>query len=571
MSEVIDIPKKPARKFLPENFAVTSWEGIKPFFDDLLSRNIDSLKDLRQWFLHRSELESVISEDLAWRYIRMTCYTENKDYLKAYQDFIQHIQPEIAPVSDALNKKVAASPFLNELQKEEGYDILIRNLKKDIEIFREENVPLFTEISTQSQKYAQISGAMTVIIDGKEVTLQQASVLLMSTDRKRREEVYRKITERRLKDKEDLDDLFTKLIQLRHQVAVNAGFKNFRDYMFKSLGRFDYTPEDCFKFHEAIEHEVVPLLNEFAKERKELLKVGSLRPWDKAVDPEGREALKPFSSGKELTEKTIQVFQRLDTYLGQCLSVMRAMGHLDLESRIGKAPGGYNYPLAEIGVPFIFMNATSTLRDMVTIMHEGGHAIHNFLTRDLPLNDFKSTPSEVAELASMSMELISMDHWNIFFEDKNEMLRAKREHLEDSIETLPWVATIDRFQHWIYENPFHTTAERREAWNRIFDQFTDTMTDWSGLQDAKDYLWQKQLHLYEVPFYYIEYGMAQLGAFAVWRNFRKDSAKGLQGYQNALKLGYMKTIPEIYKAANIKFDFSRPYIKELISFIRKEL
>jgi oligoendopeptidase F len=571
MTADIEIPKRPARKFLPENFAVTSWEVLKPYFDQLLNKRIQSLADLRKWFLDRSEIESVIAEDLAWRYIRMTCYTENKDYLKAYQDFIQHIQPQIAPVSDQLNKKAAASEFLNPLAAEEGYNIMIRNLKKDIEIFREENIPLFTEIATQSQKYAQISGAMTVNIDGKELTLQQASVLLMSIDRKKREEVYRKITERRLKDKETLDDLFSTLIKLRHQVAINAGFKNFRDYMFKALGRFDYTPQDCFNFHEAIQHEVVPLLNEFARERKKQLKVDSLRPWDKAVDPEGREALKPFTNGKELTEKTVKVFQRLDAYLGQCISVMQAMGHLDLESRIGKAPGGYNYPLAEIGVPFIFMNATSTLRDMVTIMHEGGHAIHNFLTRDLELNDFKSTPSEVAELASMSMELISMDQWNIFFESRDDLRRAKLEQLEDSIETLPWVATIDKFQHWIYENPNHSVDERKEAWNRIFDQFADSETDWSGLQHAKDYLWQKQLHLYEVPFYYVEYGMAQLGAFAVWRNFRKDPVKGLKGYQNALKLGYLRPIPEIYAAANIRFDFSRNYIRELVNFVREEL
>ena len=247
------------------------------------------------------------------------------------------------------------------------------------------------------------------------------------------------------------------------------------------------------------------------------------------------------------------------------------MGHLDLESRKGKAPGGYNYPLAEIGVPFIFMNATSTLRDMVTIMHEGGHAIHNFLTRDLDLNDFKSTPSEVAELASMSMELISMDHWDVFFTDEAELKRAKREHLEDIIETLPWVATIDQYQHWLYENPGHSLEIRREKWNEIFDRFADTVADWSGLQPAKDYLWQKQLHLYEVPFYYIEYGMAQLGAIAVWRNYRNDNAKGLQGYQNALKLGYLRSIPEIYKAANIKFDFSREYIHELMAFVQNEL
>jgi oligoendopeptidase F len=571
MNAEIAIPKRPQRKFLPENFSVTSWEGLKPYFDQLLSREINSVQELKQWFLDRSELEAVISEDMAWRYIRMTCYTENKDYLKEYQDFIQNIQPQIAPVSDKLNKKAAASAFLNQLASNEGYDILIRNLKKEIEIFRDENVPLFTEISTESQKYAQISGAMTVNIDGKEMTLQQASVFLMSTDRKKREEVYEKITRRRLQDKETLDQLFSKLVRLRHQVAVNAGFKNFRDYMFKALGRFDYTPEDCFDFHDAIASEVVPLLNDFAADRRKSLRVSTLKPWDKAVDPAGREALKPFSDGKELTEKTIDVFTRLDKYLGQCLSIMKTMGHLDLESRIGKAPGGYNYPLAEIGVPFIFMNATSTLRDMVTIMHEGGHAVHNFLTRELELNDFKSTPSEVAELASMSMELISMDHWSQFFPNPEDLKRARLEHLEDLIETLPWVATVDKFQHWIYENPNHTADERRSEWNRIFDLFADNVTDWTGLQEAKDYLWQKQLHLFEVPFYYVEYGMAQLGAIAVWRNFRKDREKGLQGYMNALKLGYLRSIPEIYQAANIKFDFSRDYIRELMSFVRSEL
>ncbi len=563
--------ERPKRKFLPEDFQISNWEALKPYFDNLLERGLMSNENLKQWFRDRSELESIISEDLAWRYIHMTCYTDNEAYSKSYEDFVVNIQPKIAPVSDQLNKKAAGSVFLKALEKETGYDIMIRNLKKDIEIFRDENVPLYTEITTEQQKYAQLSGAMMVEVEGKEMTLQQASVLLMSTDRNRREDIYHKITNRRLQDKDTLGDLFTKLILLRDQVSANAGFGNFRDYMFKALGRFDYSPKDCFDFHESIQSEVVPILNELAHGRRGKLRITSLRPWDKAVDPEGRDALKAFADGRELTEKAITCFKKLDPYLGQCLSIMKEMGHLDLESRKGKAPGGYNYPLSEIGVPFIFMNATSTLRDMVTIMHEGGHAIHNFLTRELELNDFKSTPSEVAELASMSMELISMDHWDIFFENPDDLKRAKREHLEDIIETLPWVATIDRFQHWIYENAEHSLVDRKKNWNRVFNEFSDTATDWKGLQDAKDYLWQKQLHLYEVPFYYIEYGMAQLGAIAVWRNFRQDRNKGLQGYMNALRIGYLKSIPEIYKAADIKFDFSRSYIKELMSFVKKEL
>src|SRR5690606_14131991 len=466
----------------------------------------------------------------------------NDSYRLSYQDFIENIQPKVAPVSDALNKKAASYTFINDLKKEEGFDIMVRTLLKDIEIFREENVPLYTQINSETQKYGQLSGAMTIELDGNELTLQQAAVYLMSVDRDLREKVYHKISSRRLEDKDELDKLFTKLVNLRHQVASQADFENFRDYMFKALGRFDYTPKDCFAFHEAIKTEIVPLLTTMAEERKLELTVDSLRPWDKAVDPQGREALKPFQGGEELTDKTIEVFKRLDPYLGDCLSIMKQMGHLDLESRKAKAPGGYNYPLSEIGVPFIFMNATSTLRDMVTIMHEGGHAIHNFLTRDLELNDFKSTPSEVAELASMSMELLSMDHWDVFFEDEAEFKRARREHLEDIIETLPWVATIDQFQHWIYENPDHSLEERRKAWNEVFQRFSDTVTDWSGLEKERDYLWQKQLHLYEVPFYYIEYGMAQLGAIAVWRNFRRNREEGLAGYRRALALGYMKSI-----------------------------
>src|SRR6478609_4395353 len=571
MSELLSIPTRPHRQFLPEDFKVSSWEELKPYFDKLLSFKIDLEASLVTWLRHRSELESVISEDAGWRYIRMTCFTENEEYRNSYQDFVQNIQPNIAPISDELNKKAMSSPFLKSLEKKSGYDMMTRNMKKDIEIFREKNIALYTEINTETQKYAQISGAMTVEVDGKELTLQQANVILMSTDRAKREDIFTKINARRLKDKDALGDLYTALIKLRNEVALNADFKNFRDYMFKSYGRFDYTPQDCFQFHAAIGSEVVPILNDLAKERKRSLNVAQLRPWDKAVDPEGREALKAFKDGKDLTEKSIECFRRLDPFLGQCLAIMNEMGHLDLESRKGKAPGGYNYPLAEIGVPFIFMNATSTMRDMITIMHEGGHAFHNFLTKDLELNDFKSPPMEVAELASMSMELISMDHWDIFFPNEADLKRAKLEHLADIMETLPWVATIDKFQHWIYENPNHTPEERKSNWIRIVNEFSDTVTDWSGLDEIKEHMWQKQLHLYEVPFYYIEYGMAQLGAIAVWRNFRNDNQKGLQGYMNALKLGYMNTIPEIYKAAGIRFDFSSAYIRELMDFVKSEI
>jgi len=564
------IPKRKKRSFLPESFKVNQWEGIQPYFDDLLNRQINDLSSLMKWLKDRSELESVLSEDMAWRYIRMTCDTENEELRSHFNFFVQEIEPKIAPLANKLNEKILGDPQLDELEGS-GYVIMIRGLRKEFEIFREENIPIKTELQTESQKFGQISGAMTINHEGEEITLQQAAVLLQSIDRGQRESVYHKIAKRRLQDKQKLDDLYSKLVGLRNKLRDNADYKNYRDYMFDAMGRFDYTPQDCFDFHQSVYDLVVPILNELATERKHKLDLDILRPWDKAVDVEGRSPLKPFTNSKELTSKTIECFSRLDPFLGQCLSIMREIGHLDLDSRKGKAPGGYNYPLAEIGVPFIFMNATSTLRDMITILHEGGHAVHSFLTMELELNDFRHTPSEVAELASMSMELISMDHWDLFFEDENELIRAKKEHLVQIIETLPWVATIDKFQHWVYENPDHSQEERRVAWNKIFDQFSDSITDWAGLSENKNYLWQKQLHLFEVPFYYIEYGMAQLGAIAIWKNFKENKELGLNNYLNALKLGYTQTIPEIYASANIRFDFSPGYISELIGFVKQEL
>ena len=570
-TENIILPEKKERQLLPQNFKVTNWEAVKPYYDDLLERDINSAADLQRWFQDRSELEAVLSENLAWRYIKMTCDTTDDKLRESYTEFITKIEPKIAPVSNELNKKALDSPYLDELKNLAGYPIMIREMEKEYQIFREENIPLKTEEQNEAQNFGKISGAMSVKIDGQEMTLQQAANLLQSTDREVRKNAYRKITNRRLEDKDPLNALFTKLIQLRDQIGKNADFANYRDYMFTAMGRFDYTPQDCFDFHEAVEKEIVPMLDELAASRKLKLEVKRLRPWDKAVDPKGRSPLKPFSTGKELTKKTIEAFGRLDPYLGERIAIMKEMGHLDLESRKGKAPGGYNYPLSETGVPFIFMNATSNLRDMVTMMHEGGHAIHSFLTRDLELTNFQHTPSEVAELASMLMELISMDHWNLFFEEEEDLKRAKREHLEQIIETLPWVATIDKFQHWIYENPDHTLEQRIAQWNQIFDAFSDNITDWDELEVEKSHLWQKQLHLYEVPFYYIEYGFAQLGAIAVWRNYREDPKKGLDGYKNALKLGHTQTIPEVYEAANIKFDFSTEYIRSLMQFVRSEL
>ncbi|QHV95497.1 M3 family oligoendopeptidase [Spirosoma endbachense] len=574
-NEILPIPTRPVRNFMGEDrfndrTELKSWDDVKPLYDELLNRPIENTGDLKQWLLDRSELESYLSENFAWRYIQMTCDTANEELVNRLNFFIAEIQPPMTAYGNDLDIKTINSPYLSQLT-DDGYSVMVRGMKKAIEIFREENIPLQTEIQTEERKYGAIAGAMTVVINGREMTLPEASDLLQVTDRAVRENAWRTIWERRYQDHDALDQLFDRLRDLRHQVAVNAGFANFRDFSFAALGRFDYSPQDCFNFHESVADAVVPLLDRLAQERKQRLQVDPLRPWDAKVDVEGRAPLKPFETGAELLEKTIACFDRLDRSLGDDLRIMRAMGHLDLESRKGKAPGGYNYPLEEIGVPFIFMNATSSLRDLVTMVHEGGHAVHSFLTRELPLKAFRNPPMEVAELASMSMELLSMDHWDVFFTNPDQLRRAKLQHLESIIETLPWVATIDKFQHWIYENPTHTTADRRENWLTIYEKFADNVVDWSGLEKLKEYIWQRQLHLYEVPFYYIEYGIAQLGAIGVWRNYRRDPKSGLAGYKNALSLGYKAPIREIYAAANVPFDFSREHIRELMEFVWEEI
>ena len=562
--------QKLQRHFLPENLAVTNWETIEPYFKDLLKREINSKEDLEKWLKDTGEVEAMISEDACWRQSRMTCDTANKELEESCNYFCMEIQPKIQPYAFELNKKLVNSPFINELDQDKFFTYL-RSIRKSIELFREENIPIQAELAVLQQQYGVITGKMSIEINGKAYTLQQASKFFESHDRKLREEVYRKIQERRLQDKCELNNLFTELVKKRNQEALNAGFENYRDYKFKELGRFDYTKEDTFRFHESVKLHVLPLVNKILQHKKERLKLETLRPWDLEAEPEGAKPLTPFETGAELLNKSIEVFTRLRPFFGECLSQMNSMKHLDLESRNGKAPGGYNMPLPESGAPFIFMNAAKSMHDVTTMVHEGGHAIQSFLTHSLELNSFKDYPMEIAEVASMSMELFSMDHWDVFFDNKEDLERAKEHQLERVITIFPWIAVIDKFQHWLYENPNHSLQERSQKWMEIFHEFSDNVVDYSGLEKYIENGWQKQLHLYEVPFYYIEYGIAQLGAIGLWMQYKKDPQKALDNYVNALSLGGTKTLPELYKAAGLKFDFSPENIKTLMEFVNEEL
>ncbi len=562
--------KKLPRHFLPSTFTLTNWESLEPYFINLDERTIGSLAELEQWLKDASELESVVSEDACWRQIKMTCDTENKELEEAFTFFMMEIQPKIQPFSDKLNKKLVDCPFTKDLDQSK-YFTYLRNVKKNIELFREINIPINAELNVMQQQFGVISGKMTVEVGGQEYTLQQAAKFLEDPDRTVREEVYHKINSRRLQDKKELNELFSSLLQKRHQVALNTGFDNYRDFRFAELGRFDYTKEDCFQFHEAVKLHVMPLVNQLYEAKKKKLGLDNLRPWDVEAEPGGIQPLRPFKTGEELTAKTINCFNKLRPFFADCLKKMKEMGHLDLESRKGKAPGGYNCPLAESGAPFIFMNAAGQLDDVTTMVHEGGHAIHSFLAHELELNGFKEYPTEIAEVASMSMELFSMNHWEVFFDSKEELTRAKEQQLERVITIFPWIATIDKFQHWVYEHPAHTLEQRAAQWMIILNEFSSPVIDFSGLEEYRQFGWQRQLHLYEVPFYYIEYGIAQLGAIGLWQQYKLNPDTAINNYMKALELGGMKTLPELFKAAGLQFDFSPEYISQLMQFVKNEM
>jgi oligoendopeptidase F len=569
MTRTADIQKL-SHQFLPTDAVLTNWEGLEPYFKTLLAQDLDSVATLEKWLQNLSELEAFISEDACWRQIKMTCDTTDKSLEESFNFFCMEIQPKMQPYADALNKKLIACPHTAELNQS-AYFTYLRSVKKSIELFREENIPIQAELSVLQQQYGTIAGKMTIQFKEQEYTLQQAAQFLESPDRAIREEVYLKIQERRLQDQTSMHDLFTSLIQKRNQVAINAGFANYRDYKFQELGRFDYAKEDCYQFHEAIKLHVLPLIDKIYARKKKKLGLTTLKPWDTEAEPAGIAPLKPFTDGKDLYNKSVACFEKLNPFFADCLRKMDELKHFDLESRKGKAPGGYNCPLAESGAPFIFMNAAGQMSDVTTMVHEGGHAIHSFLTHPLSLSAFKEYPMEMAEVASMSMELFTMNHWQSFFDNEEDLNRAKEHQLERTITIFPWIAIIDKFQHWVYENPMHTIEQRTASWKNIVAEFSTDSIDYSGLDMYRAIGWQRQLHLFEVPFYYIEYGIAQLGAIGMWMQYQKNPTQALENYMNALSLGGTKTLPELYKTAGIEFNFSPDYVKNLMDFTNQEL
>jgi len=617
------LPAYKPRNFVPPNIDLGDWSQIAPQCDQLEARaaGCKTATDLERWLLDWSELTAALDEESSRRYIAMTCHTDNPDAEKAYLHFVENVEPQLKPRQFALEKIYIAHPCRSKLLqfndapsshpsppvgekvaegrlrgKDGGrYEVFDRDVKNHVELFRPENVPLETEETKLSQQYQKLSGSLTVRFRGEEKTLVQMGRYLEEPDRSLRQEAWELVARRRLREAEKFNEIFDQQIKLRQQIARNAGFENYRDFAFRKLGRFDYTPRDCAKFHDAVEKEIIPIVRELQVQRRTQLKLEKLRPWDLAVDPLNRPPLKPFVEVGQMVSRTQKIFDRLDGELARGFRQMQDLRLLDLDNRKAKAPGGYQDTLNEARLPFIFMNAAGLQRDVETILHEAGHAFHALAARDEDLRAYRNAPIEFCEVASMSMELLGNEFIEEFYptddvgsrrrttpdaqqcvptklnEEKSlDANRARRVHLEGVVGGFPWIATVDAFQHWIYTHPNHNHAERTAAWLELMDRFGGDV-DWSGYEAARANLWHRQLHVFLYPFYYIEYGIAQLGALQVWANSKRDKAKALGDYKKALALGGSRPLPELFQAAGCQFEFSARTIQPIAKMLQEEL
>jgi len=557
------------RQFLPEKIDLTDTAQLAPVFEKLEAK-LDQAKspgDLEAWLKDHSEVCAALNESSSLIYILMTCQTDDSEREKAYMHIVEVVDPWLKPRQFALMQKLVQSPWFKQLPS--FYQVFCRSVETQVRIYREENVARETEVAKLTQQYQKISGSMTVRFDGEEQTLARMARIQEEPDRARRESAWKTVAERRLQDVDKLEELFDQLLILRNEIARAAGYSDFRAYTFANYERFDYTPEDCLKFHTAVEHHIVPLVRELQKERQTRLGLDKLRPWDLAVDPDNRPPLHPFTKSEELLEKSHRIFSELDPRLGNYYAILRKQELVDLDNRKGKAPGGYQSTLSESRVPFIFMNAVGTHRDVETMLHEAGHAFHALAARELPLHAYRSAPIEFCEVASMGMELLAAPHLRAFYSDE-ETRRARRDHLEGIIKFFPWMATVDAFQHWIYTHPGHTREERAAFWISLMDRFGGA-EDWQGFEKARAHLWHRQLHIFEIPFYYVEYGIAQLGALQLWQAAQRDLPGTLDHYLKGLSLGGSRPLPELFEASGLAFDFTDKTIAPLMRNVKDAL
>lgn len=561
-------PEVYPHKWLAEGFRFSRFEEVEPLYRKLLEAPIESSAALEEWLDSAGELNAAVSEEGVRRYIAMTCRTDDEEREAEHLRFVREIEPKLKPIRDLMRAKYLDCPYRSGLARSEYY-VFDRAEENRRSLYREANIPRETELAELEQKYQKTIGAMTVLFRGEERTPAGMAPLLEETDRSMREEAWKLTAERRLKDRDALDELFDRMLELRGEVAREAGFAGFIPYAYRLRERFDYGPAEVERFHAAIESAFTPLAREIRAQRGRAMGLESLRPWDLAVDPLGRPPLKPFSTVEELVAKTQTVFDAVDRELGAQFAYLNAQGLLDLANRKGKAPGGYQTTLEDARLPFIFMNAVGVDNDMRTLLHEGGHAFHALASRGLRLAAYRECPIEFCEVASMSMELLGARDLAAFY-SAADADRSYRQLLEGIVLIMPWIAQVDAFQHWIYSHPGHSRDDRRAAWLSLDERFGGGI-DWSGLSDARASSWHRQLHIFLYPFYYIEYGIAQLGALRIWRRSLADRPGAAAAYRRALALGGSRPLPELFEAAELSFDLSLGVIEPLLETIDAEL
>lgn len=555
------------RKFVAAEATFEQWPTAETFYKALWERPIESREALEAWLLDWSELDSCFVEEGTRRQIDMTCQTDDAEREQRFLDFIVNVKPHVEPWHHRLQQKFVAAAERFPLPPQR-YEVLERSARNAIELFREENIPLKTEDEKLAQRYQKVNGGLTVEYRGKELTLQQLGRFLEEPDRTVREETWRLGTERVLGVRAELDGIYAQMVTLRDRIARNAGCRDFRAYMFRAMERFDYTPDDCLRFHDAIEAVVVPAMKRLNDVRRRKLGLNELRPWDMAVDPDHRPPLRPFETDEQLAAGCSRVIHRVSGELGRVFDGMRAKQLLDLGSRKGKAPGGYQATYDERRLPFIFMNAVGTESDVRTLLHEAGHAFHTWSCRHDPLLAYRHYPTEFAEVASMGMECLALPYLDEFY--GTETGRARKRFFEEIVGFFPWMARVDAWQHYVYTNIGHDLEACKDAWQKLTQRFS-TGVDWRGLETADRHSWHRKLHFFEVPFYYVEYGIAQLGALQVWLNSRKDYRQAVAWYCNGLTLGGSRPLPELFAAAGIQFDFSEKTLRPLIDAVMEEI
>jgi oligoendopeptidase F len=558
---------------MPFAIDTSRWDEFQIPYDALRAQPLDT-QNIHVWLHKWSELNKIVEEIGAIAYIETTLDTTNKETEEAFLNFVENIEPGFRRADQTLKEKLLA--FVDdggELEPELG--VPFRKIQNQAQIFRDANIPLITELAKLGNEYDKITGGLKVEWDGEEKNLNQLDSLLRDRDRLVREKAWRTIMGLWQSQRETLNDLYAKMVGLRHQIAQNAGMPDFRAYTFRAMDRFDYTPEDSIRFHEAIETVVVPAAERVNERRRQKLGLDRLRPWDVDVDPTLSPPLQPYRGQDELIQGSLNILTKVDQALAREFAVMAEENLLDLDTRAGKALGGYCSSLVMRRRPYIFMNGDGKHDDVQTLLHEAGHAFHAFAGFQLSYIWQMEVPLEFCEVASMAMELLSAPYLTSRdggFYTPEEAARARIEHLSGILNFLPYMAVVDAFQHWVYTHPQAAldAAHCDRTWDALWLRFKPGV-DWSGFEMERMTGWHRKLHIFQVPFYYIEYGMAQVGALQVWRNALRDQAQAVETYRQALALGGTKSLPELYAAAGAEFRFDRPMLSELVALIEQTL